>query len=52
MSVYPLVVEYSVCDCCRKNEFYVARFIPLFREHIGLDLNVENMLIELLRDNQ
>ncbi|XP_065910466.1 inositol 1,4,5-trisphosphate-gated calcium channel ITPR1-like [Dysidea avara] len=35
-----------------KNEFYVARFIPLFREHIGLDLNVENMLIELLRDNQ
>ena len=37
--------------CYRKNEFYVARFIPVFTKHIGRVHNVVNMLIELLRDN-
>lgn len=36
----------------RKNDIYLARFIPLFRTHIGLGLNVENMLTELMRDNE
>ena len=36
----------------RKNDIYLARFIPLFRRHIGLGLKVENMLTELMRDNE
>lgn len=36
----------------RKNNVYLARFIPMFRKHIGLDLNVEDMMIELIRDNE
>ena len=36
----------------RKNDIYLARFIPLFRKHIGLGINVENMLTELMRDNE
>ncbi|XP_065894275.1 inositol 1,4,5-trisphosphate-gated calcium channel ITPR1-like isoform X2 [Dysidea avara] len=34
-----------------KNEFYMSRFIPVFTKHIGCNLKMENMLIELSRDN-
>lgn len=36
----------------RKNENYLARFIPFFETQVGMDLNAENMLTELVRDNR
>lgn len=34
-----------------KNENYLARFIPLFEKQVGMDLNAEQMLTEIIRDN-
>jgi len=34
-----------------KNENYLARFISFFEEQIGMGLNAEQMLTELVRDN-
>ena len=36
----------------RKNENYLARFIPFFETQVGLDLNAENSINELVRDNR
>ena len=36
----------------RKNENYLARFIPFFETQVGLDLNAENSITELVRDNR
>ena len=36
----------------RKNENYLARFIPFFETQVGLDLNAEDLLTELVRDNR
>lgn len=36
----------------RKNENYLARFIPFFETQIGLDLNAEDLLTEIVRDNR
>lgn len=34
-----------------KNENYLARFISFFEKQVGMDLNAEQMLTELVRDN-
>ena len=34
-----------------KNENYLGRFINFFEEQMGMDLHVEQMLTELIRDN-
>lgn len=34
-----------------KNENYLARFISFFEKQVGLDLNAEQMITELVRDN-
>lgn len=36
---------------CSKNENYLARFISFFEKQVGLDLNAEQMITELVRDN-
>ena len=50
MSAHVLIeVSYFTC---RKNENYLARFIPFFESQIGLDLNAEDLLTEIVRDNR
>ncbi|XP_062518427.1 inositol 1,4,5-trisphosphate receptor type 1-like isoform X2 [Corticium candelabrum] len=36
----------------RKNELYVAKYIPWYQTQIGLGLNAETMVMELVRDNR
>jgi inositol 1,4,5-triphosphate receptor type 1 len=45
------VIEVYLQGNSRKNELYLSQFIPFFEKHIGLGLNTESMLIELVRDN-
>ena len=49
-NIVSFVKDTVILFYCRKNNIYLARFIPLFREHIGFDLNVEDMMIELVND--
>ena len=35
-----------------KNENYLGRFISFFEGQVGYDLNAEQMLTELVRDNE
>ena len=34
-----------------KNENYLAQFVSFFEKQVGMDLNAEQMLTELVRDN-
>ena len=43
----------NVVNCfIRKNEIYLARFIPFFETQVGMDLNAEDLLTEIVRDNR
>lgn len=44
-----ILVNYFIS---RKNENYLARFIPFFETQIGFDLNAEDLLTEIVRDNR
>jgi inositol 1,4,5-triphosphate receptor type 1 len=45
------IIEIFLQGDSRKNELYVSRFVPFFEEQMRLELNAEDMLIELVRDN-
>ncbi|XP_065902252.1 inositol 1,4,5-trisphosphate receptor type 2-like [Dysidea avara] len=45
------VIEVYLLGQSRKNENYLARFISFFEQQIGMGLNAEQMLTELVRDN-
>ena len=48
-----LIRVYMHSNCfLRKNENYLARFIPFFETQVGLDLNAEDLLTEIVRDNR
>ena len=47
-----LLHAFEVNYLYRKNENYLARFIPFFETQVGLDLNAEDMLTEMVRDNR
>ena len=36
----------------RKNENYLAQFIPLYEAQVGKDLNAEDLLTEIIKDNR
>ena len=36
----------------RKNENYLARFIKFFKTQVGLGLNAEEVMIEMVEDNR
>ena len=36
----------------RKNENYLARFLAFFKTQIGMDLNAEEVMIEMVKDNR
>ena len=46
--IYACMVEYSHS----KNENYLARYIHFFERQVGMGLNAEEMIIELVRDNR
>ncbi|XP_065909470.1 inositol 1,4,5-trisphosphate-gated calcium channel ITPR1-like [Dysidea avara] len=45
------VLEVYLLGQSRKNENYLARFIDFFEQQMGMGLNTEQMLTELVRDN-
>ena len=45
---YCFVGTHSICS---KNENYLARFIYFFEKQVGMGLNAERMLTEVVRDN-
>ena len=56
--------QYDVCKGCyqviksylkgnsRKNENYLTRFIKFFKTQVGLGLNVEEVMVEMVEDNR
>jgi hypothetical protein len=46
-----LVVESYLRGDSRKNENYLARFIKFFQQQVGMDLNAEEVMIEMVEDN-
>ena len=54
----------SICQACygviksylkgnsRKNENYLARFIDFFKTQVGMGLNAEEVMIEMVEDNR
>ena len=56
--------QHNVCKACygvienylkgnsRKNENYLARFMEFFKTQIGMGLNAEKVMIEMVEDNR
>ncbi|XP_065834186.1 inositol 1,4,5-trisphosphate receptor type 3-like isoform X2 [Oscarella lobularis] len=50
-AAYHVLEQYLVGNS-RKNELYVAKYIPFFQGQIGQGLKAETMVMELVRDNR
>ena len=50
--MHAFMVQLTIAVYLRKNENYLARYIPLFESEIQQELNAQDTVTELLRDNR